>query len=69
MPNMLDFDRGEIEIPCPKCGHKTAGTIGRFKRDRQFSCAGCGATVVPDFSEFDKGARAVEDQIKKMFRR
>lgn len=62
----LSVDRAELEIPCPKCGHKTKRSIGSLKRDPNIDCAGCGVSFGVDLTEFNKGIRKVEEQLEAL---
>lgn len=46
------LDDASIDLTCPDCGHKTSKTIGWLRHDPDsFECAGCGETVVLDYTE------------------
>lgn len=40
-----------IDLPCPKCGHKTKETIAWIKANDKFACGGCGAEIALDRDE------------------
>lgn len=62
----LSVDRAELDIPCPKCGHKTKRTIGSLKREPNIDCAGCGATFDVDLTKFNEGVRKAQQQLEAL---
>jgi len=44
-------DRATIDVPCPKCGHKTVQSIAWLKTNTQYTCV-CGGTVTLESEEF-----------------
>ncbi|MBX3482513.1 hypothetical protein [Phenylobacterium sp.] len=57
---MADFglDATELDIPCPQCGHETARSIGRLKREHGLDCGGCGRHIDTDAEELEHQVRA-----------
>lgn len=64
------FEKAEIGIPCPKCGHKTEKTVAWIKANDSFTCGGCGSTVTVDtenlLAGLQKAEKSVADFRKKL---
>jgi len=41
-------DDSEVEIVCPRCGHRTTRTVARLRRETKVVCPQCGAVVMPE---------------------
>ena len=39
------LDSASIDMACPRCGQKTAKTIGWLKANNQITCPGCGGDI------------------------
>ena len=52
----IDFSEAEIEVPCPKCGQRTAQTLAGLADDGNLTCAGCGVRF-----EVEGAGRVVDD--------
>ncbi|TIV38923.1 MAG: hypothetical protein E5V91_12305 [Mesorhizobium sp.] len=59
------FDNAEIEIPCPKCRHKTSKTIAWIKAHSDFVCAGCGVTIALEKKKLLAGLDDVDKSLAK----
>ncbi len=57
-----NFNSATINIPCPKCGRKTAKTIGWIKSNGSYVC-GCGSTINLDKDQFVRGIGAAERSV------
>ena len=57
------FDNTPIQIPCPKCGHKTSMTIGQAKKNPEFVCQ-CGTTVVLESSGLRSGVSSADKALE-----
>jgi transcription elongation factor Elf1 len=63
------FD-GEIDIPCPECGHETSVAIRELETNANPSivCGGCGKTITinaDDFRDKLKDAKKAIEDFKK----
>lgn len=62
------FDKAELGIPCPGCGHKTPKKISWIKTHKEMVCAGCGSPVTLDSTKLEEGIRTVEKQLNDLKR-
>ncbi len=75
MPSV--FDKLEIPLSCPKCGHEITKTVAWINSHDSFDCVGCGATIdlgnVVDFSSaFEQADNAVDDlrgEIERLYKK
>lgn len=58
------FDKAEIAIPCPQCGHESKKTIGWMKSHENMQCPGCGSVITLDSAELKKGIASAEKSLK-----
>lgn len=59
------FEKAEIGIPCPKCGHKTDKTIAWIKANDEVTCGGCGSTIHLERENLLAGLDKVDKSIAK----
>jgi ribosomal protein S27E len=57
------LDDASITIPCPRCGEKTAKTIGWMKAHDQIVCPGCGVTIKLQRDGLLKGTAGAEKAV------
>jgi len=57
-----------IDIPCPKCQHKTTKSIGWLKANSQFTCE-CGVVVVLQHEELLEGLAEIDARIEALKQR
>lgn len=59
------FDKREIDVPCPKCGHKNRKALGWLRDHTQIICAGCGVEITLENeklrSGLDQADKAMEE--------
>lgn len=62
------FDRGEVNITCPKCDHKYKKTIGWLKANDHILCV-CGVDIRFDKSKFTAPLQEVDKAFDDMKRK
>ncbi len=57
-----------VNLPCPKCGHKTAITVGKLKTetDLHVTCSGCASTFRVDNKELKRLIKAYDDLLESL---
>ena len=60
------LDSGQIDIPCPGCGHKNTKTVGWLKTHNDLTCGGCGNVIDIEASGFRKGMREIDAELAKL---
>lgn len=63
----FSFDSQPVDLPCPKCGHKSKQSIGWLKANDSMTCPGCGARFNLDKTNFDQPIRQVERKVNDAF--
>ena len=67
------FDKAEVGVACPGCGHESKKQIGWLRTHDEMVCPGCGATVGLDDKDFraglDRADKALSDFKRKLKRR
>lgn len=59
------FEKAEIGIPCPKCGHETKKSIGWIKAHDEFTCAGCGSVIALEKEKLLSGLKGIDKSLAK----
>ena len=59
------FEKAEIGVPCPECGHETNKTIAWLKSHNEMTCGGCGKTVAVDSKGLLAGLQKADDALAK----
>ena len=60
------FEKAEIGIPCPKCGHKTDKSIAWIKANDELVCHGCGSMIRLEKEKLFAGLKKVDDSIAQL---
>lgn len=60
------IDGLEIELPCPKCGHKLKQTFGRIKANKNATCVSCSTVFVIDSTQVDRLRRKLASENAKL---
>lgn len=61
------FEKAEIGIPCPECGHETSKTIAWIKAHDEMVCEGpdCGRTIHLERENLLAGLKDAEQSMAK----
>lgn len=62
------LDSQRIDIPCPKCSHKTSETVAKLRLNPKLICRGCGAALDIDARSLDASAKAVDKSLADLKR-
>lgn len=57
------FDKAEIGIPCPGCGHKNPKTVAWIKTHDEMVCRGCGESVRIEADELIAGLKKADKAV------
>lgn len=58
-----------IPVPCPHCGKETSKKVSWLKTNKNFTCSGCGGTVLPDTKKLFRDIAKADKIFKNAFRR
>lgn len=60
---MINLDKHELDIACPKCGKKTKKPIGWLNTNPQITCSGCGSVIQISADKLRAGVQSAQKAI------
>lgn len=63
---MTLIDGAQVDIKCPKCGHKIKQRLGRLKNDPTLTCPACQQPVKIDAAGLRRGLSGAEAALAQL---